>query len=170
MIKNYILTLGVAGVALGSYAVYAGNSATMTVTATIAHDVSLVVKDDLDYGIITIDPSVNSGGYTSIAFNGSLYGKGGGIISIEGNNVGYFTATVSDECKKNGDAYSSSHGSCFSVSHDSITMGGIKFSDPYVDYVSGNEFKFLYDYIEYKSGTIPTPGDYEQDITIEYVL
>ena len=50
--NKYILMLGVAGVALGSYCAYAGNSATMTVTATIAHDVSLKVEQDLSYNLV----------------------------------------------------------------------------------------------------------------------
>ncbi|MBR1648113.1 MAG: hypothetical protein IJ689_00770, partial [Alphaproteobacteria bacterium] len=54
--NKYILLLGIAGVALGSYAAYASNSATMTVTATIAHDVSLSVTRNISW-TMTIDPS-----------------------------------------------------------------------------------------------------------------
>ncbi|MBR1649374.1 MAG: hypothetical protein IJ689_07250 [Alphaproteobacteria bacterium] len=94
--KNYILMLGVAGVALGSYCAYAGNSATMTVTATIAHDVSLSVTQDLSLGTITINPAYigydTEWGYSDsgiISFNNQ-----GAIVSAPNAAVGIFTANI----------------------------------------------------------------------------
>ena len=92
--KNYILMLGVAGVALGSYVAYAGNSATMTVTATIAHDVNLSVTRNISW-TMTIDPSQTSG---EIDWLGDIDGcevenNGDGIISAS-MTPGRFTANI----------------------------------------------------------------------------
>ncbi|MBR1649153.1 MAG: hypothetical protein IJ689_06120 [Alphaproteobacteria bacterium] len=96
--NKYILMLGIAGVVLGSYAAYAGNSATMTVTATIAHDVSLSVTQDLDLGTIVIDPSQNTG--RAAAPNDNVYSViEGGIISVSGGSDGLFTANVPSEMR-----------------------------------------------------------------------
>ncbi|MBR1648426.1 MAG: hypothetical protein IJ689_02380 [Alphaproteobacteria bacterium] len=94
--KNYILMLGVAGVAFGTYAAYADNSATMTVTATIAHDVSLTVTQDIDFGTITINP-----GYTGSTSWQYSYESGaveyidqGAIVSADDITFGTFTANI----------------------------------------------------------------------------
>ncbi|MBR1649010.1 MAG: hypothetical protein IJ689_05360, partial [Alphaproteobacteria bacterium] len=83
--------LGIAGVALGSYAAYAGNSATMTVTATIAHDVSLSVTQNISW-TMTIDPSQT---YDDVDCWGSVDGceiqKAYGTSSM---TAGRFTANI----------------------------------------------------------------------------
>ena len=88
--------LGVTAVALGSYAAYASNSATMTVTATIAHDVSLSVTQDLDLGTITINPAYT--GETNWNYNwdsGAIYYLNqGAIVSADNATVGTFTANI----------------------------------------------------------------------------
>ena len=85
--------LGIAGVALGSYAAYAGNSATMTVTATIAHDVSLRVIQDLNLGTITINPSIPYGYFT---LDDYVFNLDGGVISVTGASSGIYTANTND--------------------------------------------------------------------------
>ncbi|MBQ8677376.1 MAG: hypothetical protein IJ529_02765 [Alphaproteobacteria bacterium] len=92
--KNYILLLGVAGVALGSYCACASNSATMQVTATIAHDVSLRVTRNISWNM-TIDPSQT---YGDIDWLGEKDGcevenNGDGIISAS-MTAGRFTANI----------------------------------------------------------------------------
>ncbi|MBR1648864.1 MAG: hypothetical protein IJ689_04620 [Alphaproteobacteria bacterium] len=92
--KNYILLLGVAGVALGSYCAYASNSATMTVTATIAHDVSLSVTQDINLGTITINPAATK--YTDWEYTEGKYSllSGDGIVSADDATIGIFTANI----------------------------------------------------------------------------
>ncbi|MBR1648477.1 MAG: hypothetical protein IJ689_02635 [Alphaproteobacteria bacterium] len=95
--KNYILMLGIAGVALGSYCAYAGNSATMTVTATIAHDVSLTKTGDISLGTITINPSVAEAtewSYNDSGVLGVAYGDA--IVTADNATIGTFTANVPD--------------------------------------------------------------------------
>ena len=90
--KNYILMLGIAGIALGSYAAYASNSATMTVTATIAHDVSLTVTRNISWNM-TIDPSRTEG---DVDCSGEVDGcetTYGGVISGS-MTAGRFTANI----------------------------------------------------------------------------
>ena len=100
MMKNYILMLGIAGVALGSYCAYAGNSATMTVTATIAHDVSLSVVTHMNLGTITINPAYTSNGDNDTEWTysptGSVLDSNGAIVSIGDATVGVFTANVAN--------------------------------------------------------------------------
>ncbi|MBR1648907.1 MAG: hypothetical protein IJ689_04845 [Alphaproteobacteria bacterium] len=91
--KKYILLLGVASVALGSYAAYAGNSATMTVTATMAHDVSLVKVKDINLGTITIDPSQTTG-WTEADHRSSAPEYGGGVIAVSNWEWGEITANI----------------------------------------------------------------------------
>ncbi|MBR1649178.1 MAG: hypothetical protein IJ689_06250 [Alphaproteobacteria bacterium] len=91
--KNYILMLGVAGVALGSYAAMASNSATMTVTATIAHDVSLTVTRDITISAV-VNPAVTSVSESwCISGDDNPENEVGYCIS----NWGLFTATVPDD-------------------------------------------------------------------------
>ncbi|MBR1648133.1 MAG: hypothetical protein IJ689_00870 [Alphaproteobacteria bacterium] len=93
--KNYILMLGVASVALGSYCAYAGNSATMTVTATIAHDVSLTKTRDLSLGTITINPATEEETYWFYSDSGVYrLDYGDGIVSASNATVGTFTANI----------------------------------------------------------------------------
>ena len=163
--KKYILMLGVAAVYIGSYCAYAGNSATMTVTATIAHDVSLTVTRDYNVGTITIDPSNTEGGSCVTKGSGYGYCLGDGIISITGTQWGRFTANVADSCKDNVDVYD-----CFNATPTSLNFGGITLGNYNFGYVSGNTFEFWYGDIEYDENTVPTSGDYSSEITINYYL
>ncbi|MBR1649406.1 MAG: hypothetical protein IJ689_07425, partial [Alphaproteobacteria bacterium] len=99
--NKYILMLGVAAVALASYCAYANNSATMNVTATIAHDVSLNVTQDIELGTITIDPSRNTG---TILYYKSIKGitKLDGVIAVNGYTAGRFTANIANPTACNG--------------------------------------------------------------------
>ncbi|MBR1648660.1 MAG: hypothetical protein IJ689_03575 [Alphaproteobacteria bacterium] len=96
--KNYILLVGTAAVALGSYAAYAGNSATMTVTATIAHDVSLTKTRDISLGTITVNPAYTG---TDTEWNYSDSGvisfyNQGAIVSAPNATIGIFTANIAN--------------------------------------------------------------------------
>lgn len=89
--------LGVAGLAFGSYCAYADNSATMTVTATIAHDVSLKTTGDINLGTITVNPAYT--GWTDWQYSDSgvvSYINKGAIISAPDITVGTFTANISN--------------------------------------------------------------------------
>ncbi|MBR1648635.1 MAG: hypothetical protein IJ689_03445 [Alphaproteobacteria bacterium] len=95
--KKYILLFGVAAVSIGSYCAYAGNTATMTVTATIAHDVSLSVTQDLDMGTITINPGYKNNLTTYWTYSDSgviSYITQGAIISADNATLGTFTANI----------------------------------------------------------------------------
>ena len=173
MMNKYILLTAVAGVALGSYAAYAGNSATMTVTATIAHDVSLSVTHDLNMGTVTVNPAgFAEGGQIYIAPNGTFYSKTDNIISYSGFSIGTFTANVPDSCKVDGVAFDNGgtiH-PCFRAPAD-FALGNNYISEPYIIYNSGNEFSFMYDFFWLgDDGVIPQSGTFEDDITVEYIL
>ena len=163
--KNYILLFGVAGVALGSYCAYAGNSATMTVTATIAHDVSLNVTRNISW-TMTIDPSKTAG---DVDCNGYVDGcegySGDGIISGS-MTAGRFTANIpnpnnwlnvlSFEESGNGD----------------ITINSDEYGDKFyagiaIDHVSGYEFAVTG--IAHYDGVVPAPKVYDfGSVTIKY--
>ncbi|MBR1649244.1 MAG: hypothetical protein IJ689_06590 [Alphaproteobacteria bacterium] len=167
--KNYILMLGVAGVALGSYCAYAGNSATMTVTATIAHDVSLNVDHDLNMGTITINPGADwsGGGSFGIRQDGTINFKSDNIISVTGFSFGTFTANVPDSCKVDGIALSGNH-PCFRANFPTISSAD--FMEPTVIYDSGNKFMFMYYSMVWAESGVPQSGTFSDDITIEYIL
>ncbi|MBR1648112.1 MAG: hypothetical protein IJ689_00765 [Alphaproteobacteria bacterium] len=169
--KNYILLLGTAAVALGSYAAYAGNSATMTVTATIAHDVSLTVTKDLSMGVLTIDPSHTEFNAASIDTSGAVdVMDGEGIISLTGVSAGTFTANLPSSCNISGIiGRNMGNHPCFR-SEDFIFLGDVAFGYPYVTYVSGNQFRFQYTEVEYESGVVPRTGIFEEETVIEYIL
>ena len=172
--NKYILMLGVAAVSIVSYAAYAGNSATMTVTATIAHDVSLNVDHDLNMGTITVDPSdFEWGGRIDLNLDGTLQRKSDNIISYSGFSAGIFTASVSDSCKVNGfaDANAGSFAHpCFRVNPTYITLGIADLLDPYIAYDSGNKFKFQFNFIRWNDNIVPQSGTFDEDIEIEYIL
>ena len=169
--KKYILMLGVAGVALGSYCAYAGNSATMTVTATIAHDVSLTVTQQFNLGTITIDPSQSQGDFVFNPQASEPDSAGGGIISVTGASHGRFTANIPNL-------------SACPLAEDSssiVSCGGLSISDNYIeldedsDFVvgigfargSGNEFIVGADEIGYYNGA-PKHKTYSGSIAINY--
>ncbi|MBR1648064.1 MAG: DUF4402 domain-containing protein [Alphaproteobacteria bacterium] len=171
--NKYILMLGVAAVSIGSYAAYAGNSATMTVTATIAHDVSLSVTHDLNMGTITVDPSdFEEGGTISLNPDGTVLSKSDNIISYSGFSAGTFTANVSDSCKVDGYANPGAGGAhpCFKANQAVITLGNAELVSPDIFYDSGNKFKLLFDFIVFVENTVPQSGTFDEDILIEYVL
>ena len=122
--KNYILMLGVAGVALGSYCAYASNSATMTVTATIAHDVSLSVTQNLDIGTITINPSLNNGVDEDFGFDmdssGQIHNQKPAVISVSGTTIGTLTANIA-----NPSACDTPSSSCGGLGFDGLNNGAL---------------------------------------------
>ncbi|MBR1648518.1 MAG: hypothetical protein IJ689_07665 [Alphaproteobacteria bacterium] len=165
--KNYILMLGVAGVVLGSYAAYAGNSATMTVTATITHDVSLTKTGDLSLGTITINPAYNG---PSTVWNYSDSGEvnyitQGAIVSASDATFGTFTANIPNPSACNG---------------TSDTCGGLLlgFSDTFgspgnscgmnIKHISSNNFKILPDICFIDNASQITTGPHSETITIYY--
>ncbi|MBR1648605.1 MAG: hypothetical protein IJ689_03295 [Alphaproteobacteria bacterium] len=106
--KNYILLLGVAAVSIGSYCAYAGNSATMTVTAAIAHDISLIKTRDINMGTITINPAVTAGPTRWFYSDTGEYSlsTGEAIISADNATVGTFTANISNPSYCDGESFS----------------------------------------------------------------
>ncbi|MBQ8677397.1 MAG: hypothetical protein IJ529_02870 [Alphaproteobacteria bacterium] len=174
--KNYILMLGVAGVALGSYCAYAGNSATMTVTATIAHDVSLTKTQDVNLGTITINPAY-TGDDTGWYFNDSgiisIYGQGA-IVSISNVTVGTFTANIPNpELCSSGDTEC---GGLYVTGNDNSRITNIFGGDDdsnvcsfWIKYSgSGNSFKIFPDYCDIRDVSKVTPGSHSGTLTISY--
>ncbi|MBR1649113.1 MAG: hypothetical protein IJ689_05900 [Alphaproteobacteria bacterium] len=157
--KNYILMLGVAGVALGSYCAYAGNSATMTVTATIAHEVNIRNISHINLGTITIDPSADSGFHAaeeSCAW--ASIGEGNSIKSISGSPCGYFTADFSGTCSNN-----------FSVTPATVDWNNLQFQFFVLDTDTTGRCKVATE-IELSDDSVPAPGTYNGSLTIDYKL
>ncbi|MBR1648784.1 MAG: hypothetical protein IJ689_04210 [Alphaproteobacteria bacterium] len=173
--KNYILLTAVAAVSIGSYAAYASNSATMTVTATIAHDVSLSVTQDIDLGTITINP-----GYTEedtqwtysdsgvISFNNQ-----GAIVWADNATLGTFTANVPnpEEC-----TYMGPFESCSGLQLDKgyidnlfggseSDLNGCYFTFEYTG--RSNTFK-VYPHCYMETPTKVTHGSHSGTLTISY--
>ena len=162
--NKYILMLGIAGVALGSYCAYAANSATMTVTATIAHDVNLRVTQNISW-TMTIDPSKTWG---DVDCNDEFDGcdlASGGVISGS-MTAGRLTANIPNPAnyenvlsfEESGDDYisipSDEYGHKFAV--------GIE-----IDHVSGYEFAITG--IAYYDDVVPAPKVYDfGSVTIKY--
>ncbi|MBR1648921.1 MAG: hypothetical protein IJ689_04915 [Alphaproteobacteria bacterium] len=167
--KNYILLLGIAGVALGSYAAYAGNSATMTVTATIAHDVSLSVTQDLNIGTITINPASNESGAVNYNLDGTVKSKSGPITVATDATPGTFTANIANPSACDGSSYTcgglsipnriSSFLGTASLNHNSCGF--------VINYDSSNKFKVVPTSCSFELGHM-TPGKHETTITISY--
>ena len=168
--------LGVAAVSIGSYAAYAGNSATMTVTATIEHDVQLGSVTNLSLGTITINPAYDDElGDTFWEYSDSgviSYANKGAIVSASNATVGIFTAnipnpsacnTLSPECGGLSFAEGGMINNFFGGNDDSnVCRLGIKYSG------SENIFKvYPHDcYIALVSSV--TTGLHERTITISY--
>ena len=173
--KNYILLIGIAGVALGSYCAYAGNSATMTVTATIAHDVSLSVTQDMDLGIITINPAYTGNDtYWSYTETGQAHLNSSGVISADQLTFGVITANIANPEDCNG---------------INFPCGGLDLTGNYYDYITnifggsengnrcffiikyagiGNEFLVYPDECTIDDMSSVTPGSHSGTLTISY--
>ncbi|MBR1648425.1 MAG: hypothetical protein IJ689_02370 [Alphaproteobacteria bacterium] len=175
--NKYILMLGVAGVAFGSYAAYAGNSATMTVTATIAHDVSLTKTGDINLGTITINPA-----YTGDDTNWSYSDSGvinlnsqGAIVSADNATVGTFTANIPNPSACSAGEYSCGGLIIDAGSGDGEIMHNVfgGDSDDYCAFIikysgSGNSFKvYPQSCAIYDVSTVGI-GDHSHTITINY--
>ena len=153
--------LGIAAVALGSYAAYAGNSATMTVTATIAHDVSLTKTGDINLGTITINPAYagavkwdyNESGTASVTSGAD------GIVSIDTATFGTFTANVPDP---------SNHGNIFDYTAE-MSLGGKNYCSFGVFHISGNTFVIYPDECGIEDMSALTAGTYSVPINISYI-
>ncbi|MBR1649398.1 MAG: hypothetical protein IJ689_07380 [Alphaproteobacteria bacterium] len=171
--KNYILLLGIAGVALGSYCAYAGNSATMTVTATIAHDVSLTGTGNISLGTITINPgymdSDTEWSYSDSGIPSIEAGKG--IVSLSNQTVGTFTANIPNpsDCDSPNDICGGL------IVSDLMSRNWLGGSDADINrcyyeikHDSGNSFK-LYAYACYiETPSAITEGNRSATITINY--
>ncbi|MBR1648914.1 MAG: hypothetical protein IJ689_04880 [Alphaproteobacteria bacterium] len=170
--KNYILLLGIAAVSIGSYCAYAGNSATMTVTATIAHDVSLTLEGNtMDFGTIYIDPSNTEGGYISYGESGEITHQDAYFVSASPVTPINFTANIPhpEACQNHSNI-------CQGLSFDEndgevYVFGGSKtnYCQLIINYTgSGNNFKILLGYCDIYYPEYVTPGDYEGTVTISY--
>ncbi|MBR1648704.1 MAG: hypothetical protein IJ689_03795 [Alphaproteobacteria bacterium] len=175
--KNYILLLGVAAVSIGSYCAYAGNSATMTVTATIAHDASLSVTQDLDIGTITIDAGACFSCYNQEFYmdsSGSVTSKVDSIISVSGTTLGSFTANIA-----NPSACNTPSSSCGGLGFDGLNNGALfgilsgdddrrNECDLQIIHSAGNTFKVYPQHCIAMNLTYYKPGKHTKTITISY--
>ena len=169
--NKYILMIGLASVALGSYCAYAGNSATMTVTATIAHDVSLSVTQDLDLGTITINPAFD-GAATVWHYRASgviSFDPQGAIVSAGNATVGTFTANIPNPADCDGTA------DCGGLSVDDTIgnfFGGSDYTnncDFQIQYSgSANTFKVYPDVCYIGDISKVTTGTHSHTLTISY--
>ncbi|MBR1648597.1 MAG: hypothetical protein IJ689_03250 [Alphaproteobacteria bacterium] len=158
--NKYILMLGIAAVSIGSYAAMASNSATMNVTATIAHETNIRNISDINLGTITIDPSKSWGNVIEDNCAWGGIGEENGIKSISGNPCGYFTADFNTNQYLCGDV--------FSVTPESANWNNVHF------YFGANNTdtsgrckvtaEFSYD------GRVPAQDTYNGSLTIEYNL
>ena len=171
--NKYILLLGIAGVALGSYCAYAGNSATMTVTATIAHDVSLTGTGDISLGTITVNPGY-TGTDTEWSYSDSgipSIESGEGIVSLSNQTVGTFTANI-----PNPSACDGTTDECGGFSTDSdmdqTWFGGsstnVNSCNWNIKHISGNSFKLFIYQCWLESPSTTTEGNRSATITINY--
>ena len=167
MMNKYILMLGIAAVSIGSYAAYAGNSATMTVTATIAHDVSLNVTKNISW-TMTIDPSKTSD-VSGVDCFGEVDGcddyNYGGVISGS-MTAGRFTANIPNPANYDNELSFEESGD-FIARINSDEYGDKFYAHIGIDHVSGYEFAVTgsanYD------GVVPAPKVYDfGNVTIKY--
>ena len=166
--KKYILMLGIAAVSIGSYCAYARNSATMTVTATIAHDVSLGNITDLNIGTITINPAGYGEGYVSYNLDGTVK-SASGITAATDATPGTFTANIAISSACDG---------------SSFTCGGLSVPERVIDILgesrgynscvfvikhdSSNKFKVVPSECMFRSPFYTVAGTHTQTITISY--
>ena len=168
MMKNYILLLGVAGVVLGSYHAYADNDATMTVTATIAHDVNLGSVTDLNIGTITVNPSETNNGEIYYNLDGTFKGKyGDGVTAATSATPGTFTANIA-----NPSACTGTSNTCGGLSVTGRVYGynGVDGDNCTLVIVhdSENKFKVVPTACYYGGADRMAAGTYEKTITINY--
>ncbi|MBR1648801.1 MAG: hypothetical protein IJ689_04295 [Alphaproteobacteria bacterium] len=164
--KNYILLTAVAGGVLGSYCAMASNSATMTVTATIAHDVSLRVTRNISWNM-TIDPSQTRGDVDcSEEVDGCEIENNDGVISGS-MTAGRFTANIPNLAN---------HKTVLSFEENGdhrIIINSDEYGDKFVagiwmHHVSGYEFAVA-GTIVYYGGIVPAPKVYDfGSVTIQY--
>ena len=166
MMKNYILMPGIAAVSIGSYCAYAGNSATMTVTATIAHDVSLNVTRNISW-TMTIDPSQTYGETDCFGYvDGCEIEDSGGVISGS-MTAGRFTANIPNPAN---------YENVLSFEENDSYAGLVIKSDEYGDKFVANiqitpvsGYEFAVTGIAMYDGVIPTPKVYDfGSVTIKY--
>ncbi|MBR1649512.1 MAG: hypothetical protein IJ689_07975 [Alphaproteobacteria bacterium] len=164
--NKYILMLGIAAVALGRYAAYAGNTATMTVTATIAHDVSLSVTQDIDLGTITINPAdADNDGWIYYNLDGTVKSKSDPITAAPNATLGTFTANIA-----NPSACDGSSNTCGGLMVPTIggIFGGSHTSCRFViEYGTLNEFRVVPTDCDFVAGEA-LAGTHTQTITISY--
>ena len=155
MMKNYILILGIAGVALGSYCACAGNSATMSVTATIAHDLSLTVTRDITISAV-VDPAV-----TSVSATWCVAGDNNpNELGFCKADYGLFTATVPN------DYYTADNS--FTISPSELTHDTLRVYNFGVG-TTGTDNEFNVGYMMSYSGGAPSAGTHNfGNITITY--
>ena len=135
--NKYILLLGIAAVSIGGYCAYAGNSATMTVTATIAHDVSLNVTRNISW-TMTIDPSQT---YGNTDCGGDVDGCKHGVFGVISGSMiaGRFTANIPNPANYDNVLSFEESG------NNRIVINSDEYGDKFyvniaIDHVSGYEF------------------------------
>ncbi|MBR1648754.1 MAG: hypothetical protein IJ689_04045 [Alphaproteobacteria bacterium] len=168
--KNYILMLGIAGIALGSYAAYASNSATMTVTATIAHDVSLSVTQNLSLGTITINPADLTEGYVYYNSDGTFKSKSGAVTAATNATPGNFTANIA-----NPSACNTASTSCGGLSVPGDIEGLLSGDDAGMNdvylaivYDGSNRFRVVPTSLGFRYPSDTVAGTHTKTITISY--
>ena len=164
--NKYILLLGIAGVALGSYAAYASNSATMTVTATIAHDVSLSVTRNISW-TMTIDPSQTWGDVDCPGdVDGCEIEDSGGVISGS-MTAGRFTANIPNPHNYENVLSFEENDSWYDLIIGSDEYGNDFHTSMQIDHVSGYEFAVTG--MAAYNGVVPAPKVYDfGSVTIQY--
>ncbi|MBR1649379.1 MAG: hypothetical protein IJ689_07280 [Alphaproteobacteria bacterium] len=164
--KNYILLLGVAGVALGSYCAYAGNSATMTVTATIAHDVSLNVTRNISW-TMTIDPSKTLGDVDCFnTVDRCEIEDSEGVISGS-MTAGRFTANIPSTNNWLNVLSFEENDSSYGLIIDSNEYGNKFYVNIQIEHVSGYEFAVTG--LAAYNDVVPAPKVYDfGSVTIQY--
>ncbi|MBR1648827.1 MAG: hypothetical protein IJ689_04435 [Alphaproteobacteria bacterium] len=169
--NKYILMLGVTGIVLGSYASYASNSATMTVTATIAHDVSLNILTNPNLGTITINPA--SSGVIDISYNKDTGEPGiytDTVVDADYATAGTFTANIPNPEACNGDPYNDNCkiqgqgviGNCLGNSGGTDCIIAFKYTG------SSNLFKIIPLDCWANDASRVVPGTHTTSITISY--
>ncbi|MBR1648594.1 MAG: hypothetical protein IJ689_03235 [Alphaproteobacteria bacterium] len=88
--NKYILLIGIAGVALGSYCAYAGTTATMNVKAKIVHEVNVDNVIPINFALM-VNPAEDGGSYTT----GETPTSSGGVLLAQSTSTrGSFTAAT----------------------------------------------------------------------------